>query len=178
MAAAQTGAVVTQDSDRIPFSEKFVFSLGDMAFNLIWMPLAIFANPFFTDICEIPAQWVGWIFLGIRSLDLVTDVGMGVIGDRTTPHKNYGKFRLYIAWGAVPLAVAGAAMFYSPEFSVVGKAIYLGIVYLMLSLLYTLTNVPYSAQMSKPSNCIWIIWSGLETEQMAKKRQEILISSL
>ncbi len=141
-------ATKTSTDGHIPVWEKIIFSSGDMAFNLIWMPLAIYANPYFTDICEIPAKWVGWIFLGIRSFDLVTDVGMGVIGDRTHPRAKWGKFRLYIAWGAIPLAVAGALMFYSPDLSVVGKAIYLGIVYLCLSLLYTLTNVPYSAQMS------------------------------
>lgn len=147
--AENTGTAATlREQDKIPFYEKVIFATGDMAFNLIWMPLAIFANPYFTDICKIPAAWVGWIFLGVRSLDLVTDVGMGVIGDRTTPHPKWGKFRLYIAWGAIPLAMAGAAMFYAPEFSTVGKAIYLGIVYLCLSLLYTLTNVPYSAQMT------------------------------
>jgi GPH family glycoside/pentoside/hexuronide:cation symporter len=148
MVKENSGTAAVGERDQIPFLEKVVFATGDMAFNLIWMPLAIFANPYFTDICKIPASWVGWIFLGVRSFDLVTDVGMGIIGDRTTPHKKYGKFRLYIAWGAIPLAVAGAAMFYAPEYSLVGKAIYLGIVYLMLSLLYTLTNVPYSAQMT------------------------------
>ena len=148
MASAATEAAVTRQSDIIPFWEKVLFSTGDMAFNLIWMPLAIYANMYFTDICGIPAAWVGWIFLAVRSLDLVTDVGMGVIGDRTTPKPKFGKFRLYIAWGAIPLAVTGAAMFYAPEFSTVGKAIYLGVVYLLLSLMYTMTNVPYSAQMS------------------------------
>ncbi|MGA2448354.1 MAG: glycoside-pentoside-hexuronide (GPH):cation symporter [Polyangiaceae bacterium] len=133
--------------DKIPLLEKVIFASGDMAFNLIWMPLAIYANPFFTDICGIPVGWVAAIFLFIRVLDLPADIVVGVIADHTTPRQKLGKFRLYMAYGAIPLGIISAAMFYSPNLATEGKAIWLFVTYLLVSLLYSATNVPYSAQM-------------------------------
>lgn len=135
------------EEDKIPLLEKIVFSSGDMAFNLIWMPLAIYANPFFTDICGIPVGWVAAIFLFIRFIDLPADIIFGVLADHTTPRKKLGKFRLYLAYGCIPLGVINAAMFYSPNTSNKGKAVWLFVTYLLVSLLYSATNVPYSAQM-------------------------------
>jgi GPH family glycoside/pentoside/hexuronide:cation symporter len=132
----------------IPFWEKFMFALGDFAANLIWMPMAIFLNPYITNVCKIDAGKAGVVVLIVRLFDLVIDVGIGIIGDGSNPRWKNGKYRTYMIWGAVPLAIAGALMFRIPQWEETAKLIYLGVMYLVLSIAYSITNVPYSAQMS------------------------------
>jgi GPH family glycoside/pentoside/hexuronide:cation symporter len=132
----------------IPFWEKVMFALGDFAANLIWMPMAIFLNKYITDICKMDAGKAGAVVLGVRLFDLVVDVGIGIMGDGSNPRWKNGKYRTYMIWGAVPLAIAGALMFRIPQWNETARLIYLGVVYFVLSTAYSLTNVPYSAQMS------------------------------
>jgi GPH family glycoside/pentoside/hexuronide:cation symporter len=138
----------TKPEHIIPFWEKFMFALGDFAANLIWMPMAIFLNPYITEVCKIDAQKAGIVVLIVRLFDLVIDVGIGIIGDGSNPRWKNGKFRTYMIWGAIPLAIAGALMFRIPQWNETAKLIYLGVAYFVLSVAYSITNVPYSAQMS------------------------------
>ena len=138
----------TASENIIPFWEKFMFALGDFAANLIWMPMAIFLNPYITNVCKIDAGKAGLVVLIVRLFDLVIDVGIGIVGDASNPRWKNGKYRTYMIWGAIPLAISGALMFRIPQMAETAKLIYLGVAYLVLSLTYSITNVPYSAQMS------------------------------
>ena len=75
---------------------------------------------------------------------------MGVIGDRTK--SKYGKFRPWILWTAIPLAISLVLLFSSPDFSDSGKIIYAYITYLFFTLMYTANNIPYGALMAVMSS--------------------------
>lgn len=127
----------------ISHREKIGFGLGDTASNLVWASLMSFIMFFYTDVFGITAAAVGTMFLIARVLDGVTDFLVGALADRT--QTRWGKFRPYLLWMAVPLAVMMVLVFTVPAIGQDGKLVYAWITYNLLMLAYTLVNIPYSA---------------------------------
>jgi len=88
---------------------------------------------------------VGVLLLVCRVWDGVADLAMGVVVDRT--HTRWGKFRPWILWSAVPLAVCGVLTFSAPELSAAARLWYAYLTYGALVVCYTMNNVPYNALM-------------------------------
>jgi GPH family glycoside/pentoside/hexuronide:cation symporter len=63
--------------------------------------------------------------------------------DRTK--SRWGKFRPYILWGAVPLAVSAVLAFTTPAFSDTGKLVYAYVTFIAFMFLYSTVNIPYTA---------------------------------
>ena len=70
---------------------------------------------------------------------------MGIIADRT--NSRWGKFRPYLIWMSIPLAVVGVLTFITPNFDATGKLIYAYITFTLVMMAYTAINIPYSALM-------------------------------
>jgi glycoside/pentoside/hexuronide:cation symporter, GPH family len=130
---------------RLTFREKAGYSLGDMASNIYFQIFIAFLPIFYTDVFGISAAAVGTMLLVTRIWDAVNDPLMGMIADRT--HSRWGKFRPYIAGMCVPFAVIGVLTFTTPDLSDSAKLIYAYVTYVLLGMLYTAVNVPYSALM-------------------------------
>lgn len=130
---------------RIKLGEKLGYALGDTAANIAWRTLTTFLLVFYTDVFGISAAAAGVLLLVTRVTDGVTDVIMGMIADRTNTSK--GKFRPWILWTSVPLGIILALTFTTPDFGPTGKLIYAYVTYIALTLIYTASNVPYSALM-------------------------------
>jgi GPH family glycoside/pentoside/hexuronide:cation symporter len=128
---------------KLTFLEKFGFGLGDTASNFVWGTMTSFLLFYYTDIFGISAAAVGTLFLFARVSDGAVDFFMGAIADRT--QTRWGKFRPYLLWMCVPLAVAFVLTFTTPNFSMNGKILYAWITYNMLMICYTAINIPYSA---------------------------------
>ncbi len=126
--------------------EKIGYALGDGAANIAWRAVATFLFIFYTDVFGLDPATVGMIMLIARFSDGVSDVVMGVIGDRTK--SKYGHFRPWILWTAIPLAISLALLFTTPGFGVTGKIIYAYITYIVFTLVYTANNIPYGALMA------------------------------
>ena len=83
----------------------------------------------------------------VRSFDGVTDVIMGVVGDNTK--SKYGKFRPWVLWTAIPLAVILSLTFTCPSgLGMTGKIVYAYVTYILFTLVYTANNIPYGALMA------------------------------
>jgi len=76
-------------------------------------------------------------------LDALFDVVIGMTADRTK--SRWGKFRPYILWGAIPLAVSAVLAFTTPEFSEAGKIVYAYATFILFMFLYSAVNIPYTA---------------------------------
>jgi glycoside/pentoside/hexuronide:cation symporter, GPH family len=81
-----------------------------------------------------------------RSSDGISDIVMGVIGDRTK--SKYGKFRPWILWTAIPLGAILSLLFTAPDLSPTGRIIYAYSTYIIFTLVYTANNIPYGALMA------------------------------
>ena len=131
---------------KISFKEKVGYALGDGAANIAWRGVSTFLFIFYTDVFGLHPAAVGVLLLVARLSDGISDVVMGIVGDRTT--SKYGKFRPWILWTAIPLAGILSLLFTSPDLSYTGKIIYAYTTYIIFTLVYTANNIPYGALMA------------------------------
>ncbi|HEY5415600.1 MAG TPA: MFS transporter [Gemmatimonadaceae bacterium] len=128
---------------KISVTEKIGYSLGDAAANFIFQTMLVFQLAFYTDTFGITAAAAGTLFLVVRVWDAIFDPFMGVVADRT--NTKWGKFRPWILWTAVPFGIIGFLTFTTPPFDAQGKLIYAYVTYIVLMMVYSANNLPYSA---------------------------------
>ena len=129
--------------ERLSVREKVGYGIGDAAANFIFQTMIIFQLAFYTDTFGITAAAAGTLFLVVRVFDAAFDPLMGVIADRT--NTRWGKFRPWILWTAVPFGVMGLLAFTTPDLSPSGKLAYAYVTYILLMMVYSANNLPYSA---------------------------------
>jgi len=129
----------------VPFKEKIAYGFGDLASVLYWQTFMLYMVYFYTDVFIIPAAAAATMFLVTRIFDGINDPVMGMIADRT--NTRWGKFRPWLLWLAVPLAIAGVLVFTTPAFGPEGKIIWAYATFILVMMLYTAINIPYTALM-------------------------------
>ena len=133
-------------NQKLKFSEKVGYALGDGAANIAWRGVATFLFIFYTDVFGLNPAVVGVLFLIARFGDGIIDILMGIVCDRT--NSKYGKFRPWILWTAIPLGITLSLLFTTPNLGPTGKVIYAYATYLLFFLIYTANNIPYGALMA------------------------------
>ncbi len=121
----------------------FNYGVGDFGNNIIWHMLGLWLAYFYTDIYGLPASHVGTMYLVLRVFDAVTDPLVGFWVDRT--QTKHGSCRPFILYGTVPLTISFMMVFYVPDINEVGKLVYAYFSFALLTLTYTIVNVPFSA---------------------------------
>jgi GPH family glycoside/pentoside/hexuronide:cation symporter len=142
-AAAPPAPRAAQGAERLSVREKVGYSLGDTAANFIFQTMVMFQLAFYTDTFGITAAAAGTLFLVVRVFDAVFDPVMGVVADRT--ETRWGKFRPWVLWTAVPFGIMGLLTFTTPGLSPGGKLAYAYATYIVLMMVYSANNLPYSA---------------------------------
>ncbi|NVK57077.1 MAG: MFS transporter [Alteromonadaceae bacterium] len=128
---------------KISTKEKVAYGLGDSASNFVFQTVMLFLTFYYTDVVGLNPATAGSIFLLVRLIDAVTDPLMGSIADKT--RTRWGAYRPYLLWLALPFAVISVLAFTTPDTDYQGKLIYAVISYILLMLMYTAINIPYSA---------------------------------
>jgi sugar (glycoside-pentoside-hexuronide) transporter len=123
--------------------EKVGYGFGDLASNLFWQMFSIFIAKFYTDVFLLGAATMGTMLLVTRMFDSVVDPTMGMLADRT--NTRWGKFRPYLLWMAVPMALTAVATFTTPSFGGTARTVYAYLTLSLMMLAYTAINIPYSA---------------------------------
>ena len=127
---------------KLTFQDKASYAVGDLAANFTWQLTKLLLPYFYTDIFGISAYEAGLVYMIGRFWDAITDPIMGFIADHTK--SRWGRFRPWILWGAVPLAVSAVLAFSSPDLDEQGRFIYALVTFLLLSTMYTVVTLPYS----------------------------------
>jgi len=135
-----------QTQEKISIKEKIGYALGDGAANIAWRGVATFLLIFYTDVFGIAPAVAGVILLVARLSDGISDIAMGIIGDRTK--SKHGNFRPWVLWTAIPLAIILSLLFTTPNLGSSGKIIYAYATYILFTLIYTANNIPYGALMA------------------------------
>ena len=128
---------------RLPLREKVGYGLGDFGFNLYWANISAFLLIFYTDVMGLAAAAVGTMLLVTKISDAVTDPLMGALADRTSTR--WGRFRPWMLWGALPLAVAGVLTWTVPGLKGGGRLLWAYATFSLMMLAYTVLAMPYSA---------------------------------
>ncbi|MCY4094952.1 MAG: MFS transporter [Gammaproteobacteria bacterium] len=128
------------------FRSRVAYAVGDAGINLYFMSTLSFLLYFYTDFYGISAAVAAGIFFVARIVDAVTDPFMGYLADHT--RSRWGRFRPYLAFGAIPLAVISIATFTIPDFNETGKIIWAYVTYVLFGVIYTIVTIPYAAMTS------------------------------
>jgi glycoside/pentoside/hexuronide:cation symporter, GPH family len=130
-------------TEKLSIKEKVGYALGDTAANLIFQTMVMFQLVFYTDTFGISAISAGTILVVVRIFDAIFDPIMGIVADRTKTR--WGKFRPWVLWTAIPFGVMGFLTFVTPDLSLSGKITYAYTTYILLMMVYSMNNLPYSA---------------------------------
>lgn len=131
---------------RLSVARKVGYGLGSSASNFIWQMVSFYLVFFYTEVFGIPAAAVGTILLASRIFDALNDPLMGHIADQT--RTRWGRFRPYLLFNSVPIAVILVLTFSTPDLSMPGRIAYAAITYLLLGVAYTAMTVPHTALMA------------------------------
>lgn len=128
-------------TEKLSFREKFCYGLGDASMNIFMGFTMMFLTIFYTDVFKLNPAVMGTLFLAVRFIDAISDPLCGMISDRTKSVR--GRYRPWLLFAAIPYGVSCAALFFSPDLSETGRAIYAYITYIFLTLSVTCVMVPY-----------------------------------
>ncbi len=134
---------MTNDNQKLGVVEKIGYSLGDLAANLIFQTLMTFIAFFYTDVFKIPSGAASTIIFVGGMIGALANPIMGIIADRT--NTRWGKYRPWLLWTAIPFGIIAILAFSTPNFSMNGKIAYAFITYVLLVIVYSANNLPYSA---------------------------------
>lgn len=128
---------------RLSFREKAGYALGDAATNLFFQSMIMWQGKFYTDVMGISPSAAGWLFLLVRWWDAFFDPFVGTMADRTK--SRWGKFRPWVLWTALPYGLILWAAFTVPGFEGGARLWYVIGTYVLLMMVYSANNTPYSA---------------------------------
>ena len=130
---------------KAPLSEKIGYGLGDMSSSMFWKIFTAYLPFFYSNIFGLTLEATGVLMLVTRIWDAVSDPMMGIIADRT--QTKWGKYRPYLLWMALPLAIRGVLLFTTPDMSQTGKTVWAFVTYILMMTVYTGINVPYGSML-------------------------------
>ncbi len=134
---------MSNENQKLPLQEKVFYGFGDLASNLFWQTTVLYLLFFYTDVFGLTAAAAGTMIFVSRLLDAFFDVVIGMTADRTS--SRWGKFRPYILWMGVPLAVSAVFAFSTPNYSETVKLVYAYVTYIIFMFMYSAVNIPYTA---------------------------------
>jgi len=140
---AQDRTKALQAYEPLRLSEVVSYSLGDVGVNLYWAPLAVFLMSYLTDVVGLSVVEAGTLLAVMRTVSAFADPLFAALADRT--RTEYGRYRAWFLWLAVPLAASGLLLFSTANapHDVHRLAAYVGLI--VMNLVYTAINVPYNA---------------------------------
>ncbi|MFN2244337.1 MAG: MFS transporter [Anaerolineae bacterium] len=129
--------------DRLPLRIKVLFSTGDLSTSI---PLAIvmfYQLYFLTDVVGLRPDLAAWA-VGIgRIWDAVNDPLFGLISDRI--RSRWGRRRVLLLFGAVPLGVSFAMMWLVPPWGPLALTVYFAAAFILFDTIFTAVHVGYNA---------------------------------
>lgn len=140
-----------QDRDgRLALRTKFGFGIGDFAFNLYWQATTLYLLYYYTDVVGLSPVTAGWIFGGAMLWDAFCDPVAGYVANRT--RTRWGRYRPYLLFGCVPLAISFVAMFLPTGATGIGLLAFVLCTHVLFRTTYTVLSMPYNALMATLTN--------------------------
>ncbi len=123
--------------------EILSYALGDAGFNFYWAPMSAFLMIYLTDVVGVGMATVALLVTVMRAVGAIADPLFAAIIDRT--HTDYGRYRPWFIWLALPLAASGVLAFSTSGLPPGARvpAVFASII--LFNLIYTAGNVAYNA---------------------------------
>ena len=142
-----TETVKKEHPNKIGVREGIGYMLGDGGNLFLLTYISSYLKVFYTDVLKIPTAKVANLFLFTRLWDAINDPMWGAIVAKKKPNKD-GKYRPYLKWLAIPLALSQILCFIDVSSYTTNPAlllIFAYITYIAFGMLYTGMNVPFGS---------------------------------
>ncbi len=140
-------APAPRDESLVPeplnFGRKFGYGVGDLGFGLLFLTASQFLLYYYTDVLGLSPATAGWVFGAAVVWDALIDPVMGGIANRT--RSRWGRYRPYLLWCAIPLALVWALIFLPTGLSGTSLIVYATGVHFLFRSVYTIASMPYLA---------------------------------
>lgn len=124
--------------------KRFYYALGDFGYNFMYYWLSTYLMIYYTDTIGIPAATVSIMMLVVRIFDAFNDPIIGSLADRT--RSRWGRYRPWFMLGSIAMATFITLVFAaSPDWSYTVRLAWMWIIYLLLTVASTCSNMPYGA---------------------------------
>lgn len=124
--------------------KRAYYALGDFGYNFMYYWLSTYLMIYYTDTIGISAATVSIMMLVVRVFDALNDPLIGSLADRT--NSRWGRYRPWFLIGSIAMATFIVLMFAaSPDWSYNMRLIWMWVIYLMLTVASTCSNMPYGA---------------------------------
>ena len=133
---------------KLSWLQRIGFGSGDLAQNLIFQTVACYLMLYLVTVLKINAAFVSGLILAVRFIDCFWSPVVGRYIDNHNP--KLGKYRSYLLYGGIPLTVA-ACLLMLPQaaaWPMTMKIIYATVSYTLLSMIYSVVNIPYGSIMA------------------------------
>ena len=133
---------------KLTWLQRIGFGSGDLAQNLIFQTVACFLMLYLTTVLKINPAFVSGLILAVRLLDCFWSPVVGRYIDNHNP--KLGKYRAYLLFGGIPLTVAACLLMLPvvATWSMGMKLVYATVSYTLLSMIYSVVNIPYGSIMA------------------------------
>lgn len=129
--------------EKLPLRIKLLFSTGDLATSIPLAILMFFQLYFLTDVAGLQPDLAGWAVGAGKLWDSINDPLFGLISDRL--RTRWGRRRVLLLFGAVPLGLSFMLMWLVPPLSPIGLTIYYAITFILFDSVFTFVHVSYNA---------------------------------
>ena len=136
--------------------EKIAYAFGNMGGYVLWAFTAAYITVYATDCLQFSSGgWaygaLGFIILISRFFDGFSDIGAGILIDRT--HTRWGKARPWFGFSILPLSLVFFLLFCLRGRSEAATLACLGILYFLFTVVfYTINNIGFNAMLPRISN--------------------------
>lgn len=143
--ATERKVEIKVEEKNLSVKEKISYGMGDFGNGFMFDLGQLYLLKFFTDVAGIPAAAAGGIFLVSKLFAAVCDPIVGSSIDYRKDIGAKGKFRPYLLFGSMVLAILTVLTFISPNLSPAGKLIYAYASYMIWGIGYSFVNIPYGS---------------------------------
>ena len=116
------------------------YGVGALGKDLANIVISSYLLVFYTNVLGISAAAGVTIMMVTKIWDAINDPMMGIVADKTKTR--WGKFRPYLLFVPIPLAVCAVLTFTPVSFSYTGKLIWAAVTYTLTNTLFTCYDVP------------------------------------
>ena len=135
---------MTERSEQdVTTARRLAYAAPAFALAVVGIPIYVYIPKFYTDVVGVHIAVLGYLILGVRLFDALTDPLIGFISDRSGTR--FGRRRPYIAVGALWLALSIVFLFNPPAESPTFETVWFGVWFFCVFFFWTVVEVPYES---------------------------------
>lgn len=142
-------AIHAEKKNFITKKEFWTYGVAALGQGMIYAAMSSYISDFYLNVMGLAPIFVMLLMLLARIWDAVNDPMMGIIVDKCD--SRFGKYKPYIIYTVIPIAIFTFLMFFVPDFAKKGTDAYDGtgtyvwvaFIYVLWGMIYTASDVPF-----------------------------------